>query len=76
MKKYYCIKNEYGRYYGTTGQWRRNLKGAYVGTILQVEHTLDALRSNNSPYADKAQITEVGEAHSAWCAKLTKIMED
>ena len=70
MNKYYCIKNENGRYYGTTGQWRENFKGAYVGTILQVEHILDALRSNNSPYADKAQITKVGEGWSTWRAKL------
>lgn len=74
-KSYYSIRNAEGRYLkvrtgsnGARRAWVKNIKGATVGTLAQMESLKDSLRQ--SPYYDGITIEKAGEAQSAWMVKL------
>ena len=76
MNTYFTIKRADGRYMkirqnGNTRNWVKNLKGASVGTEAQMQACLDAL--TKSPYHEECQLVKVGEASSAWRAKLEAV---
>ena len=83
MNTYFAIKNADGRYMkirqnGKTRNWVKNLKGASVGTEAQMQACLDVIqreyrRLGRETDADGCQLVNVGEAASAWQAKLEAV---
>jgi hypothetical protein len=85
MNTYFAIKRADGRYMkirqnGKTRNWVKNLKGASVGTEAQMQACLDVIqreyrRLGRELDADGCQLVKVGEAASAWVAKLEAVNE-
>lgn len=83
MNTYFTIKRADGRYLktrqtGKTRNWVKNLKGASVGTESQMQACLDVIqreyrRLGCETDADGCKIVKVGEAASAWRAKLEAV---
>lgn len=83
MNTYFAIKRADGRYMkirqnGKTRNWVKNLKGASVGTEAQMQACLDVIqreyrRLGRETDADGCQLVKVGEAASAWQAKLEEV---
>ena len=83
MNTYFAIKRADGRYMkirqnGKTRNWVKNLKGATVGTEAQMQSCLDVIqreyrRLGREADADGCKIVKVGEAASAWQAKLEAV---
>ena len=83
MNTYFAIKRADGRYMkirqnGKTRNWVKNLKGASVGTEAQMQACLDVIqreyrRLGHETDADGCQLVKVGEAASAWHAKLEAV---
>lgn len=74
MNTYYAIKNAKGRYLKIrplSHQWVKEFKGATVGTEAQMQACLDVL--TKSPYHDGCELVKIGEAASAWQAKLEAV---
>lgn len=85
MNTYFAIKRADGRYMkirqnGKARNWVKNLKGATVGTEAQMQSCLDAIqreyrRLGRELDADGCLLVKVGEADSAWMAKLEAVNE-
>ena len=83
MNTYFAIKRADGRYMkirqnGKTRNWVKNLKGASVGTEVQMQACLDVIqreyrRLGRETDSDGCKIVKVGEADSAWRAKLEAV---
>ena len=63
---------------GKTRNWVKNLKGASVGTEAKMQACLDVIqreyrRLGREADADGCQLVKVGEASSAWKAKLEAV---
>jgi hypothetical protein len=85
MNTYFAIKNADGRYMkirqnGKTRNWVKNLKSASVGTEAKIQACLDMIqreyrRLGRETDADGCKLIKVGEADSAWQAKLEAVNE-
>ena len=84
MNTYFTIKRADGRFMKirhnrkTRRNWVKNLKGASVGTEAQMQACLDEIqreyrRLGRDNDADGCKIVKVGEASSAWLAKLEAV---
>ena len=80
MNTYFAIKRADGRYMkirqnGKTRNWMKNLKGATVGTEAQMKACLDAIQREYLRIGlnRKIVLVKVGEAASAWQAKLEAV---
>ncbi len=83
MNTYFAIKRADGRYMkirqnGKTRNWVKNLKGASVGTEAQMQVCLDAIqreyrRLGREADAEGCKLVKIGEAASAWMAKLEAV---
>lgn len=80
MNTYFAIERADGRFMksrqnGRTRNWMKELKKATVGTEAQMQACLDAIqreyrRLGREADADGCKLVRVGEAASAWLAKL------
>ena len=82
MNTYFAIKRADGRYMkirqnGKTRNWMKNLKGATVGTEAKMQACLDAIQREYLRIGlnRKIVLVKVGEADSAWQAKLEAVNE-
>lgn len=83
MNTYFAIKNAKGRYLKIrplSRNWVKNLKGASVGTEAPMQACLDVIqreyrRLGRETDADRCHLVKVGEAASAWQAKLEAVNE-
>ena len=80
MNTYFAIKRADGRYMkirqnGKTRNWMKNLKGATVGTEAKMQACLDAIQREYLRIGlnRKIVLVKVGEADSAWQAKLEAV---
>lgn len=83
MNTYFAIKRADGRYMkirqnGKSRNWVKSLKGASVGTEAQMQACLDSIqreykRLGRELDADGCSLVKVGEASSAWQAKMEAV---